>query len=1077
MPARKDLKKILVLGSGAIVIGQACEFDYSGVQAVKALKEEGYEVILVNPNPATVMTTPGIADRIYVEPLKVPYVEKIIEAERPDALLPTMGGQTALNLALELAEAGILEKWGVEMIGATVRSIRLAEDRGEFKDVARGIGLDTPRSVMARSVGEALAFSDKAGLPLVIRPSFTLGGMGGSIASTRGQLSVQVERALRESPVGSALIEESLIGWKEFEMEVMRDRKDNAVVVCSIENIDPMGVHTGDSITVAPILTLSDREYQEMRTAALNILRAVGVDCGGSNVQFAIYPPTGRMVIIEMNPRVSRSSALASKATGFPIARAAAKLAVGYTLDEIPNEITGKTVSCFEPALDYVAVKVPRFELEKFPAEYDQLGTQMKSVGESLALGRTFMEAMNKAVRSAELGYEGLHELDMGYDGLDRMLTTMHPKKIFAAYTVLKREGRRALRELARKTAYDPWFLSQMADQVELEDRISACPLDRTLLLEAKRWGLSDKRIANLAGKSPSEVSELRGEMGILPSYHFVDTCAGEFPAATPYFYSTWGETDEGEPLGGKGVVILASGPNRIGQGLEFDTCCTLASLAWREAGRKTVIVNSNPETVSTDYNVSDRLYLEPLTAEHVKDVLTKEGIRDVLVQLGGQTPLNMARELREWGACIVGTPLEGIEDAEDRGLFSALMKRLGLRQPNNRMAGSPEEVIACASEVGYPVLLRPSYVLGGKNMFIAYSRQELDRFLARGIPIDPAHPILVDQFLEDAFEYDLDALCDGHNVYVAGILEHIEAAGIHSGDSACVFPVYKSTPELLREMAEAAVRIAREISVKGFLNIQFAAKNGVLYVLEVNPRASRTVPFLSKASGVNLVKAAVKIWEGVDLESQGLARNGYGEGRCITEWAVKEAVFSFDRFSSVDPLLGPEMRSTGEVMGTGATMGEAFAKSQAASGTMLPVKGTVFISVNEFDKPTILPTARKLHEMGFAIMATKGTAQYLFEKGLLPEVVLKVHEGHPNVVDYMRAGKVHLLVNTPLGRYSQQGDQEIRIEAVHRKIPYTTTTSAAEATVEAIASLQRGEFVVRPLPSFREQEKGLIDG
>lgn len=1069
MPARKDLKKILVLGSGAIVIGQACEFDYSGVQAVKALREEGYEVVLVNPNPATVMTTPGIADAIYLEPLKVPYVEQIIKKERPDALLPTMGGQTALNLALELAGGGILEKWNVEIIGASVKSIRLAEDRGEFKKAAQSIGLDVPRSVMVRSAAEAEIFAAEAGLPVVIRPSFTLGGLGGSIASSRAQLSVQVERALMESPAGSALIEESLIGWKEFEMEVMRDRKDNAVVICSIENIDPMGVHTGDSITVAPIQTLSDREYQKMRTAALDVLRVVGADCGGSNVQFAVHPLTGRMVVIEMNPRVSRSSALASKATGFPIARAAAKLAVGYSLDEIPNEITGETVSCFEPALDYVAVKMPRFETDKFPTEYDQLGTQMKSVGEALALGRTFMEAMNKAARAAELGYEGLHELDMGYDGLDRMLTTLHPRKIFAAYTVLKREGRRALRELARKTAYDSWFLSQMADQVELEERISSEPSSGETLLEAKRFGLSDKRIARLAGMTEKDVEAHRIKHGIIPCFHFVDTCAGEFPAATPYFYSTWGEQDEGEPMGEQGVVILASGPNRIGQGLEFDTCCTLASLAWREEGRKTVIINSNPETVSTDYNVSDRLYLEPLTAEHVKAVLAKEGVRDVLVQLGGQTPLNMARELEEWGARIVGTSLSGIDDAEDRGRFAVLLKRLGLRQPDNRMAGSSEDVTKAAVDVGYPVLLRPSYVLGGKNMFIAYTPEELELFLSRGVPLDPDHPVLVDKFLEDAFEYDLDALSDGRNVYVAGILEHIEAAGIHSGDSACVFPVYKSTPENLREMADAAVQIAREIQVKGFLNIQFAVKDGVLYVLEVNPRASRTVPFLSKASGVNLVRAAVRLWQGMNLEEQGLTKDGYGEGRCLTEWAVKEAVFSFDRFSSIDPVLGPEMRSTGEVMGMGATVGEAFAKSQAAGGTMLPVKGTVFISVNDYDKGTIFPVAKKLSGLGFSLAATRGTAQYLFEKGLFPEVVLKVHEGRPNVVDHMRAGKIQLLINTPLGRHSQHGDQEMRMEAVRRKIPYTTTTSAAEAAVEGIEALSDGKFAVRTLPAMEK--------
>lgn len=1068
MPARKDLKKILLLGSGAIVIGQACEFDYSGVQAAKVLKEEGYDVVVVNPNPATVMTTPGIADTIYLEPLKIPYVEEIIRKERPDAVLPTMGGQTALNLLLELDDGGILEKWGVEVIGASAESIRLAEDRGRFKKAMEDIGLDVPKSALVRSVQEAEEFAVRTGLPVVIRPSFTLGGVGGAIASTWGQLRAHVERALLESPVKSALVEESLLGWKEFEMEVMRDRKDNAVVICSIENIDPMGVHTGDSITVAPIQTLSDREYQAMRTAAIGVLRAVGVDCGGSNVQFAVHPSSGRMTVIEMNPRVSRSSALASKATGFPIARAAARLAVGYTLDEIPNEITGETTACFEPALDYVAVKFPRFETDKFPAEYDLLGTQMKSVGESLALGRTFMEAANKAARALEQGFDGIHELSMGYDGLDAMLTTSHPKKLFAAYTVLKREGRRSLKALAEKTAYDPWFLSQMADQAELEEKIADGPLTEDLLLEAKRSGLSDKRIAALSSMKEGAVEALRKDLGIEPCFHFVDTCAGEFAAATPYFYSTWGEIDEGEPAGETGVAILASGPNRIGQGLEFDTCCTLASLAWKELGRRTVIINSNPETVSTDYNVSDRLYLEPLTAEHVKAVLAKEGLRDVMVQLGGQTPLNLAEELEKWGARIVGTSLAGIDEAEDRGRFSALLKRLGLRQPESRMAASPGEVAEAAAEIGFPVLLRPSYVLGGKNMFIAHTEEELERYLSRGLPLDREHRLLVDRFLEDAFEYDLDALSDGRNVYVAGVPEHIEAAGIHSGDSACVFPAYKCTPALHREMTEAAVRIARETGVKGFLNIQFAAKGGELYILEVNPRASRTVPFLSKAGGVNLVKAAVRIWQGEDLEAQGLTKDGYGEGRCLTEWAVKEAVFSFDRFASVDPVLGPEMRSTGEVMGTGSTVGEAFAKSQAAGGTMLPVRGTVFISVNDFDKATIFPAAKKLADLGFSLAATRGTARYLFDRGLFPEVVLKVHEGRPNVVDHMRGGKIQLLINTPFGSRSLSGGREMRIEAVRRKIPYTTTTSAAEAAVEAIAELQKGCVFVRPLPEMK---------
>jgi carbamoyl-phosphate synthase large subunit len=1067
VPARKDIKKILLIGSGPIVIGQACEFDYSGTQAVKALREEGYEVILVNPNPATVMTTPGIADRIYMEPLKVPYVQEIIRAERPDAVLPTMGGQTGLNLTLALHDAGVLARYGVEVIGASIEAIRKAEDRGEFKRVCREIGLDTPKSAVVKDIASARAFLEDAGFPIIIRPSFTLGGQGGSIASCDEEYDALIERALMESPVGETLIEESLIGWKEFELEVMRDRADNAVVICSIENIDPMGVHTGDSITVAPIQTLSDREYQTMRTAALEILRAIGIDCGGSNVQFAVNPATGRMVVIEMNPRVSRSSALASKATGFPIARASAKLAVGYTLDEIPNEITGKTVSCFEPALDYVAVKVPRFELEKFPAAHETLGTQMKSVGESLALGRTFSEALNKAIRSAEIGRDGLCELaNVNGEQLEKMLSTLHPLKIFAAFTALKTGGRAAVSEIASKSAYDPWFLHCMADQVELEERLSHEPLSRSLLLKAKRCGLSDARIGKLTGTSGAEIERQRAEAGIVPSYHFVDTCAGEFEAKTPYFYSTWGETDEGEPLSGRTVVILSSGPNRIGQGLEFDTCCTLASLAYRKHGVKTVIVNSNPETVSTDYNISDRLYLEPLTAEHVKAVLEKEGARDVLVQLGGQTPLNMAEELEEWGAGVIGTKVSGIMETEDRGLFAKLIARLGLRQPENRMAGSAAEVVRFSEEIGYPVLLRPSFVLGGRSMFIAYSAEELAEFIARGVQMSPERPVLVDRFLEDAFEYDLDALSDGTNVYIAGIMEHIEAAGIHSGDSACVFPPYKSKPEILEEMVDATVRIARETGVVGFLNIQFAEKDGVLYVLEVNPRASRTVPFLFKSSGVNLVERAVRIWEGEDLRAQGLVdERGVGIGRCVTGWAVKEAVFSFERFTGFDPLLGPEMKSTGEVIGIGANFGEAFAKAQASVGTTLPTSGRVFVSVHDNDKEEVLPIVRELVGMGFQIAATRGTAEFLFKHGIFAEVILKMHEGRPHLMDHLRAKRIDLLINTPLGRYSQKGDADIRIEAVKRHIPYTTTLSAARAAVEGIAYLRRKELIVRPAP------------
>jgi len=1074
MPARTDIHTILIIGSGPIVIGQACEFDYSGTQAVKALKEEGYSVILINPNPATVMTTPGIADAIYLEPLTVEYVEEVIAGERPDAVLTTMGGQTGLNLTRELHRRGILQKYGVQIIGAGIESIEMAEDRGRFKEIVSGLGLDSPRSALVRELNPARDFMRETGFPLIIRPSFTLGGMGGSIAYTETEFSALVTKALNESPVHEALIEESLIGWKEFELEVMRDRNDNAIVVCSIENIDPMGVHTGDSITIAPIQTLSDREYQRMRTAAIDILRAVGVDCGGSNVQFAMRPDSDQMVVIEMNPRVSRSSALASKATGFPIARCSAKLAVGYTLDEVMNEITGMSVSCFEPALDYCAVKVPRFELEKFPMEFSALGTQMKSVGETLALGRTAVEALNKAVRAAEQGFDGIEELNsFSEDDIRTLLQSAHPLRIFAIYTTLKRSPGIDLEELSRLTGYDRWFVHQLHELAGLEQRLAAgmkgLP-DRDLLLEAKQYGLSDRRIAALSRVPPEDIAAGRMRFAIEPSFHFVDTCAGEFTARTPYFYSTYGEVDEGGSLGGNGVIILASGPNRIGQGLEFDTCCTLASVSYRSQGTSTIIINSNPETVSTDFNISDRLYLEPLTVEHVSAVMKKEGVKKIVIQLGGQTPLNLAQELEHRGAEIVGTPVESILMAEDRGKFSQLITSLGLCQPNNRMAGSTAAVHQAAREIGYPVLLRPSFVLGGRSMFIAYNEEELAEFLSRGIPVSTDAPILVDEFLEDAFEYDLDAVSDGSGVYIGGIMQHIEAAGIHSGDSACVFPPYKSSPGMLAQMRSAAVAIARRIGVRGFLNIQFAVKDEKLYVLEVNPRASRTVPFLSKTSGIDLVRTAVRIWEGESLADQGLTgEDGTGEGRCIVGWAVKEAVFSFDRFTGIDPVLGPEMRSTGEVIGIGKSFGEAFAKAQAGAGVQLPASGRVFFSVNKKDRQTIIPLARRLQEMGFEIAATKGTARDLFDAGIMSEVIMKVHEGHPNITDNIQQQRVSLVINTPMGWYAKKGDDEIRSEAMRMKVPYTTTTSAAAAAVEAISHLRESRPRVRPLPSPKQ--------
>lgn len=1064
MPARKDLKKILVIGSGPIVIGQACEFDYSGTQAVTALKEEGYEVVLINPNPATVMTSPGIADAVYMEPLRVDYVEAVIKKERPCAILSTMGGQTALNLTYDLSEKGILEKYDIEIIGASIESIKKAEDRGAFKEVVEKIGLDSPYSIVASTVQEALDFGKKLGFPLVIRPSYTLGGMGGSIAFTAEELQRIMTRALNESPVNTALVEESLIGWKEFEMEVMRDKHDNAIIVCSIENIDPMGVHTGDSITIAPAQTLSDKEYQRMRTASIDILREVGVDCGGSNVQFATKPDSDRMIVIEMNPRVSRSSALASKATGFPIAKCSAKLAVGYTLDEVVNEITGITASCFEPALDYCAVKVPRFEMEKFPTAYSALGTQMKSVGESLALGRTALEAINKAIRAAEFGYDGIEEMKgLSDPEIQTILKSAHPRRIFAIYTVLKQKGPDAVKELNKITGYDRWFLYMMCQLLELENRLEKEKLSPGLLEDAKKAGISDTRIALLTQRDSVAIEEMRKKNGIIPSYHFVDTCAGEFTAKTPFFYSTYGEINEGGQLSDNSVMILASGPNRIGQGLEFDTCCTMSSLSYKAKGRKTIIVNSNPETVSTDFKISDRLYMEPLTTEYVKSIMDKEGVKDIVVQLGGQTPLNMAKELEAHGANILGTSIQGIFDTEDRGLFAALVTKLGLRQPENRMAGSFDLVRKYAKEIGYPVLLRPSFVLGGRSMFIAYSDEQLESFIKKGIDISEEKPVLVDQFLENALEYDLDAVSDGENVYIGGILQHIEAAGIHSGDSACVFPCYKSNEKLEQEMIDAAVKIAREIKVKGFLNIQFATKNNKLYIIEVNPRASRTVPFLSKASSVNMVDAAVSVWQGIDLKEQNLVgKSGIAVGSCTCNWAVKEAVFSFDRFDMIDPVLGPEMRSTGEVIGTGATFGEAFCKAQASVGGALPISGTVFISVNAKDKEAILPTAKRLSALGFTIAATKGTANFLYKNGVLSEVIQKLHQGSPHAVDYLASGKISLLINTPMGSDSGIADDYIRTEAVKLKVPYTTTISAAEAATDGIEHLINNNIEVR---------------
>ncbi|MGD1821247.1 MAG: carbamoyl-phosphate synthase large subunit [Pleomorphochaeta sp.] len=1067
MGKREDIKTILVIGSGPIIIGQACEFDYSGVQAIKALKEEGYKVILINPNPATMMSTPSLADKVYMEPLTPEYVEAIFKKENIDAVLSTVGGQSALNLTLELKDKGYLEKYNVEIIGASVDSIEKAEDRGLFKELVEKLGLHSPKSGIANNIDEAIIFSKEIGFPLIIRPSFTLGGRGGAIANTEKEFLSLVKNALLESPTSQVLIEQSLIGWKEFEMEVMRDKHDNAIIVCSIENIDPMGVHTGDSITIAPIQTLSDNEYQKMRDASIAILREVGIDCGGSNVQFAMNNQTDEMVVIEMNPRVSRSSALASKATGFPIAHCSTKLAIGYTLDEVVNEITGKSVSCFEPALDYCAVKVPRFELEKFPLPPSAIGSQMRSVGESLALGRTILESLNKAIRSIEFGFEGLETID---ENVELYLTNAHPLRIFSAYTKIFNEGEKIIDEIEEITGFHRFFLYQLLDQANLDKEIINNELDYNLLLKAKQYGMSDKRIAQLKRQCEKDIYNLRDKYNIHITPHYVDTCAGEFEALTPYLYNTYGEEAEGEILKEEGIAILASGPNRIGQGLEFDTCCSLCSLTYKKLGRKTIIINSNPETVSTDYNTSDRLYIEALNSESVIEILRREQVKDVIIQLGGQTPLNIAEEIEKAGFNIVGTALSGINASEDRAIFKDAIIDLNLNQAKNSIAYSKDEVFKISNDIGYPVLIRPSFVLGGKSMYIAYDAKSLNNFLdSQNVIIDKDRPLIIDEFLEDAFEYDLDGVFDGERLYVGGILQHIEAAGIHSGDSAAVFPPYKVDKKHLEEMKEATYKLCKKFNIVGLVNMQFALKNNKLYVIELNPRASRTIPFISKYSQINLIEVATKVFSNINLVDQKLVNNDekISSGSCKIGWAIKEAVFSFDRFVNIDPVLGPEMRSTGETTGSGTTFGEAFAKSQMASGNKLPIKGKVLISVNKKDRETIIPLAKELQNLGFDIAATRGTARDLYKNNILCEVMLKTKDGHPNIVDYIRAKKIDLIINTPMGFHSISSNDEIRSEALKLKIPYTTTTSAAIAAVEAIKYMMKHEYNVEAIKNF----------
>ncbi len=1043
-------RRILVLGSGPIVIGQACEFDYSGTQACRALRAAGAEVILVNSNPATIMTDPSVADRTYLAPLLPEVVSRIIARERPAELLPTVGGQTALNLAVALHRQGVLERHGVRLIGAPLEAILLAEDRERFARAMADIGLRTPRWRIVHSLEEAEDALDHVGLPAIVRPSFTLGGSGGGLAFNRDEFRDAVYRGLDESPAHQVLVEESVAGWKEFELEVMCDGAGNAVVVCSIENIDPMGVHTGDSVTVAPAQTLSDVEYQRMRDAALAVIRRVGVETGGSNIQFAVDPKSGEMVVIEMNPRVSRSSALASKATGFPIAKIAAQLALGYRLDEIPNDITHTTPSSFEPVLDYVVVKVPRFDFAKFPGARTKLGPQMKSVGEVMAIGRTFREAMRKALASLELPLPPPTE-PLG----DATWSEARPDRILGVLSAL-RQGRNPA-EIAEHTGIDPWFIDQFAQMVASEKALThtcepGAPPRPVVLEDAKREGLSDADIAALCGTTEGAVRRARWDAGLHPGYLRVDTCAGEFASRTPYFYSAWESHTEAAPSEGRTVMILGSGPNRIGQGIEFDYCCVHAAMALREAGVEAVMVNCNPETVSTDYDTSDRLYFEPLTREHVLEIARVERPEGVIVQLGGQTPLKLARGLEAAGLKILGTSPDAIDLAEDRGRFGELLEQLGIRMPPWGTARSEAAALAIAERIGYPVLVRPSYVLGGQAMRIVYSPSALERYLRTAARATPDRPVLVDKFLEDAFEYDVDALCDGKRTVIAGILEHVEEAGVHSGDSSAILPPVKIRPEVETEIRAVTRRLGEALGVRGLMNVQFAEKDGVLYVLEVNPRASRTVPFLAKATGVPLVQLATRIMLGETLDDLGLQ-----DDLNVALHFSKVPVFPFRKFPGVDVLLGPEMRSTGEVMGVGRTPGEAFYAGLIGAGVDLPRSGTVFISVNDNDKPTVLPIAKRLADLGFRLLATAGTARYLEGHGLTVERVFKVNEGRPHVADRIRNGEVGMVVNTPLGRESYYDEKAIRLAASDHGVPCFTTLSAAEAAVEAIASVPHG--------------------
>ncbi len=1099
MPKRTDIRRILLIGSGPIVIGQACEFDYSGTQACKALKEDGYEVVLVNSNPATIMTDPDFADRTYVEPITPEMVERIIERERPDALLPTMGGQTALNVSVALAERGVLERHGVELIGASIEAIKKAEDREQFRQAMWKIGLEVPGSGVARTLDEANELVKRFNYPVILRPSFTLGGTGGGIAYNREEFEELVRHGLDASPTSEVLIEESVIGWKEYELEVMRDKLDNVVIICSIENLDPMGVHTGDSITVAPAQTLTDKEYQLMRDAALRIIREIGVDTGGSNIQFSVNPRNGRMYVIEMNPRVSRSSALASKATGFPIAKIAAKLAVGYTLDEIPNDITRKTPACFEPTIDYVVTKIPRFAFEKFPKADPTLTTQMKSVGEVMSIGRTFKESLHKALRSLETGSSGFERvvLQRSRVGTLHAPTDVEKDAILSGLKTPRAERMYYIAEAVRAgidvakihelTGIDPWFLNNIKEIVDLEARIveasASGGLSSELLRNAKEWGFSYEMLSALTGDDVEVLVKRGSEAGIEPVYKCVDTCAAEFEAYTPYLYSTYerpfynittGRSRRAEcesaPTGNRKVIILGSGPNRIGQGIEFDYCCVHASFALREEGFESIMVNCNPETVSTDYDTSDRLYFEPLTFEDVMAIVERERPYGVIVQLGGQTPLKLSVPLERAGVRILGTPPDSIDIAEDRERFDGLLDRLGLKRPESGIARSIDEAVSVAGGIGYPVMVRPSYVLGGRAMEIVYDEPSLIGYMSRAVEASPEHPVLIDRFLEGAAEVDVDCISDGGVVVIGGIMEHIEEAGVHSGDSACSLPPYSLGADVLDEIRRQTRELARELGVVGLMNVQFAIKDGTVYILEVNPRASRTIPFVSKAIGRPLAKLATKLMVGRTLEELGVT-----EEAKPSYISVKEAVFPFIKFPGVDTLLGPEMKSTGEVMGIGMDFGRAFAKAQIAAGNTLPLEGCVFISVRDEDKAAVEGVARELKEMGFSILATKGTARYLTQRGIEAEMVYKVIEGmRPHVVDRIKSNEISMVINTSFGAKSVEDSYSIRRTSVEMGIPYFTTIAGAHAATCAIKAIKKEGLTVRTLQEYHAGEAAL---